>query len=167
VPGATVIIDGVTAGQTDQTGTFSTVWTFSSAGARTVRVSAAPYDDATATVWVAGNQYSVSSSPSPIPLGTIGQLSLAAHDVSNGQLLPGTFTVQSASGTFTVPSGGSVANVAVTASTRWVRECDTGPNDKPICIRYLQTTCPTVTFQPALAAYTPRNVSSLVACRPS
>jgi hypothetical protein len=167
VPRASIIIDGVTAGQTDQAGNFSTVWTFTAAGGRTVRASADPYFDATASVNVAGNQYTVSSNPSPVPLGTIGQLSLAAHNASTGQLVPGTFTVQSATGTFTVPSGGSVANVAVTASSRWVFECDTGPNDKPICIRYRQTICPTVTFQPALAAYTGRDVSSLVACTPT
>jgi hypothetical protein len=166
VPRANIIIDGVTAGQTDQNGNFSTVWTFSSAGNRTIRVSVDPYFDASATVFVAGNQYTVSSNPSPVPLGTIGQLSMAAHNSSSGQLIPGTFTVQSASGTFTVPSGGSVANVSVTAGRTRVRECDDRIDGRPNCVWVLRTTCPTLTFQPAPAVYTSRNVSNLVACSP-
>ena len=93
LPSATVAVDGVTAGMTDPTGTLSTTWTFNAAGSRTVTADLDPYSVGSTTIAVAPASYRVTSSPSPIALGTHTQLSLRADNVTTNQLVAGTFTV--------------------------------------------------------------------------
>lgn len=109
----------------------------------------------------------MSSSPSPVPLGTLPQLTLRATDTTTNQLVAGTFTVSSRSGTFSVPSGGSVANVTISDTRQSVRNCEENAWGKVVCRLQTLVTCPVATFQPAVAAYNPRDVSFLIACTPS
>ena len=167
LPGAMVAFDGVNAGTTDLTGRLSTSWVFSAAGSRTVTADLDPYTVGSTTIAVAPASYRVTSSPSPIGLGTLAQLSLRADNVMTNQLVAGTFTVSSRSGTFTVPSGGSVANVTISDTRRTTRTCEPNDLDKWVCGMHTTVTCPTVYFVPALPAYIPADVSYLVACTDS
>jgi hypothetical protein len=165
VPGAAVTIDGTTAGSTDPTGTLATTWTFGAAGNHTIAADLDPYTVASTSLAVAGAEYVISSSPSLIPLGTVAQLSLRADNTATNQLVAGTFTVTSSSGTFTVPSGGSVANVTISEHRQSTRICEENAWGRVVCRYRTVVTCPTIWFQPALAAYTPRDVSHLVECQ--
>jgi hypothetical protein len=165
VPGAAVTIDGATAGTTDPAGALATTWTFGAAGNHTITADLDPYTVASTSLAVAGAAYVVGSSPSPIPLGTVAQLSLRADNTATNQLVAGTFTVTSSSGTFTVPSGGSVANVTISEHRQSTRICEENAWGRVVCRYRTAVTCPTIWFQPALAAYTPSDVSHLVQCQ--
>jgi hypothetical protein len=165
--GAMVAFDGVTVGTTDLSGVLAATWVFNVAGTRTVTADLDPYSVGSATIGVAARTYTVSSNPSPIGLGTLPQLTLRAADNATNQLVAGTFTVTSRSGTFTVPSGGSVANVTISDTRSSTLDCDENAWGKMVCRLRTVVTCPTITFQPALAAYTPTDVSYLVACTES
>ena len=164
VRGAQVAVDGVSAGTTGAGGTLSTTWSFTAAGTRTITADLDPYTVGSATIAVAARNYTVSSSPSPVPLGTLPQLTLRATDTTTNQLVAGTFTVSSRSGTFSVPSGGSVANVTISDTRAIGQELRKNAWGKVVCRLQTLVTCPVVTFQPAVAAYNPRDVSSLIAC---
>ncbi|HEX2383472.1 MAG TPA: hypothetical protein VHI95_12595 [Acidimicrobiales bacterium] len=167
LPGAVVAFDGVTAGVTDPTGTLSTTWTFNAAGNRTVTADLNPYSVGSATIAVTASKYTINSSPAPIPLGTLPQLTLSATDSATNQLVAGTFTVSSRSGTFTVSSGGSVANVTISDTRQTTRVCEPNEWDKWVCGVHTIVTCPTIYFVPALPAYNPADASYLITCTES
>ncbi len=164
--GAMVTIDGVMAGTANASGVLSTTWVFTAAGSHTVAADLDPYTVGSTTITVAPASYRVSSSPSPIGLGTHAQLALRATDVTTNQLVAGTFTVSSRSGTFSVPSGGSVANVTISDTRRLTTTCDQN-GYKPVCRTKTTVTCPTIYFVPALPAYVPADVSYVVDCTDS
>jgi hypothetical protein len=167
LPGATVAFDGVPAGTTDLTGRLSTSWAFSAAGTRTVTADLDPYTVGSTTIAVAARNYAATSNPRPIPLGTLAQLTMSASDTTTNQLVAGTFTVSSRSGTFTVPSGGSVSNVTISDTRTSTVDCDDNAWGKVVCRRITVVVCPRITFYPALAAYTATDVSYLLDCRDS
>jgi lysophospholipase L1-like esterase len=158
VPGAPVLVDGTFAGTTDQTGKVAFTRTFSSTGLHTASVDHNPYPAASATFTVYGKSYTVTSTPTPIPVDTAITLSLQANDQS-GQLVAGTFTLTSGTGTTSIRSGTSAA---VTLGMRFIYQWEEGPTGKPVRVRV--PICPELMFRPDSAAFDPRDVSSLVRC---
>jgi len=162
VPGATVVVDGNNVGTTDSTGTLSFNYTFPTAGWHNITVQKPGLPNGQSDIQVQSQAYTASSSPSPIPLNSvIPTLALTTTDNSNGRLVAGTFTLTSGTGTVTVPSGGSVANVKVTV-LGYTTMTIIGPTGKPISVKV--PICPTLKFQPSSAAYAPKDFSSLIAC---
>jgi hypothetical protein len=167
LPAALVAIDGIPAGAADASGVLATTWVFNAAGSHTVTADLDPYTVGSATIAVAARTYTASSNPSPIRLGTLLQLTLSAADNATNQLVGGTFTVTSRSGTFTVASGSTVANVTISDTRSSTRDCDENQWGKVVCRSHTIVICPTIYFVPALPAYTPADVSYLVACTDS
>ena len=79
LPGAMVTIDGVMAGAANASGVLSTTWVFNAAGSHTVAADLDPYTVGSTTITVAPASYRVSSSPSPIGLGTHAAAHTASH----------------------------------------------------------------------------------------
>jgi hypothetical protein len=158
VPGATVQVDGQTAGTTDQTGTLTRTWTFPTPGSAAVRLDHDPFPAAAALVYVQGRRYTVSATPSPVAVDKPITLSLRASDAS-GQLVAGTFTVISGAPTASIRSG---ASADLTLAMRFTYRWEEGPNGKP---RKVQVPiCPEITFQPDSPLFDPRDVSDVVNC---
>lgn len=156
VPGAPVLIDGTPAGTADQKGKLTITRTFASAGNHTASVDHNPY--AAASTIFAVNSYSVTSDPSPIPVDTPISLSLQATDQSN-QIVPGTFTLTSGTGTVSIRSG---ASASVTLGMRHEVEWELDEDGKPV--KVTTAICPEIAFQPDNSVLDPRDVSDLVEC---
>ena len=91
----------------------------------------------------------------------IPALTLSAVDTTNNQLVAGTFTLVSGSGTLTIRSGTTVDNVVVTI--RWYTTVtEVGPLGKPITVQV--PICPSLSFQPDSSDYAPQDFSSLIKC---
>jgi hypothetical protein len=150
-----VLIDGAPAGTTDQTGKLTITRTFATAGSHSASVDVNPYPAATGGIWIFGKSYTVTSNPSPIPVDKAITLSLKATD-ENNQLVPGTFTLTSGTGTRTIRSG---ASANVTLALRY--EIEIGPNDKPTRVKV----CPEIAFEPDSNVFDPSDASHLVSCR--
>jgi hypothetical protein len=162
VPGATVVVDGNNVGTTDSTGTLSFNYTFPTSGWHNITVQKPGLPNGQSDIRVQSAAYTASSNPSPVPLNSvIPSLALTATDTDNGQLVAGTFTLNSGTGTVAVPSGGSAANVKVTI-LGYKTVTEVGPTGKPITIKV--PICPTLKFQPSSPAYAPKDFSSLLAC---
>lgn len=162
IAGASVLDDGNLIGHTDSSGVLNVSgYVFSAAGTHTIVAQAAGYPDAQAVLAVQARSYSATSNPSPIPMGTVSELTLTATDNATGQVIPGTFTV-TGSGTVTVQSAVTADNVTLTMGSK--TETIIGPTGKPIQVKV--PVCPTLTFQPDSAAYAPRDFSSLISCTP-
>lgn len=159
IAGASVLDDGNLIGHTDSSGVLNASYVFSTAGTHTIVAQAVGYPDAQAVLAVQPRSYSATSNPSPIPMGTVSELTLTATDNATGQLIPGTFTV-TGSGTVTLRSAVTAYNVTLTKGSK--TETIIGPTGKPIQIKV--PVCPTLTFQPDSAAYAPRDFSSLISC---
>lgn len=164
VAGASVYAYGTLLGQTGSSGVLNVSgYAFPSAGDETVTVQAPGYPTAQAVVPVATRPYGAYSNPDPIPAGVVvPSLSLTAADSLTGAFVPGTFTLDSGAGTWTIASGSSAANVEVTI-LGYTTVSVIGPNGKPIQIRV--PICPTLKFQPASPDYAPGNFSSLLTCK--
>jgi hypothetical protein len=162
IVGASILIDGVAAGTTNQFGVLVVSHTFSTAGYHPVTAQADPYADGTVNVAVPGVAYQVTASPSPVPVDkVIPQLTLtAAQSISGGQV-SGTFTLTGANGTTTLRSGTAASNVRVNPWTETVTII--GGTGKPISST--ETLCPTLTFQPDQAIYVGGTFSTLLACK--
>jgi lysophospholipase L1-like esterase len=158
VPGAPVAIDGMPAGRTDQSGRVTVTSTFTSAGSHTASVDHDPFPQASSGFAVTGNSYRVTANPTPIPVDRAITLSLTANDANN-QLVAGTFTLVSGSGTSMIQSG---ASATVNLKMRYEVEWEEGPNGKPRRVRI--PVCPEITFQPASNVFDPSDVSHLVNC---
>jgi len=118
--------------------------------------------DDSSVVSVQTRPYVAASIPEPIPLKTsIPALTLSAVDTTNNQLVAGTFTLVSGSGTLTIRSGTTVDNVVVTI--RWYTTVtEVGPLGKPITVQV--PICPSLSFQPDSSDYAPQDFSSLIKC---
>jgi lysophospholipase L1-like esterase len=158
VANASVLVNGTLVGQTNSIGTLNvTGYTFSSLGQQQIVVEAAGYNDASTYLDVQYRAYGVTSSPSPIPVGTeIGSLTLTARDSGTGQLVAGTFTIGGAS----VASGASVADLTLTVTHQTITII--GTDGKPHTITV--TVCPTLMFQPSSPDYAAAYFSKLIAC---
>jgi endonuclease YncB( thermonuclease family) len=158
VPDATVRIDGVDAGKTDQTGVLTRNWTFGTTGAHTISVDHDPYPAKAVTLGVIGKEYTVSTSPSPVPVGASVALTPRATDAA-GQLLPGTFTLTSGAGTAQIASG---ATATVSLTMRYRYEWEEGTTGKPEQVKI--PVCPGIQFQPDNPVFDPKDASGLVGC---
>jgi lysophospholipase L1-like esterase len=166
VPGASVVIDGQVVGTTNASGTFTGSHVFATRGAHIVVVSttttADSYADGSAGITVAGQDYTVTPSPAPIPLDTtIAQLSVSTTD-ANGAQVPGVFTLVDG---LRAPNGVSILGTR----TRTFRNGDvnTGWKVHPILIRGYpepEMACPTLTFRPDSQMFVNKDVSSLIDC---
>jgi len=120
------------------------------------------YADGSAGITVAGQDYTVTPSPAPIPLDTtIAQLSVSTTD-ANGAQVPGVFTLVDG---LRAPNGVSILGTR----TRTFRNGDvnTGWKVHPILIRGYpepEMACPTLTFRPDSQMFVNKDVSSLIDC---
>jgi lysophospholipase L1-like esterase len=162
VAGASVLVNGTLVGQTGSDGTLNvTGYVFADLGPQQIVVEANGYPDATTYLTVPVRAYHVTSAPSPIPVGTeIPSLTLTASDTETGQLVGGTFTLTSGTGTRSVASGASVTDITVTMEHETITFV--GSNGKPHTVTV--TICPMLTFQPSSSDYAAQNFSSLIPC---
>jgi len=161
IANAAILVDGNLVGYTDSSGVLNVNgYVFSTPGSHTIDAVAAGYPEARASLAVQTGPYNATSTPSPIPLGSIPALTLTASNSVTSQIVNGTFTLTSGSGTLTLQSGATASNVTVTKMYKTTTII--GPNGKPIQVKVL--VCPTLTFQPASVAYASQYFSSLISC---
>jgi hypothetical protein len=156
--GASVTVDGVVRGVTDQAGRLTTTESFATTGSHVVSADLDPYPVSNGSIQVIGKTYTATSTPNPIPVGsTISSLTVTAVDEAGGTI-PGTFMFEAPNvTTITVQSGVAKANVLIKKGWDW----EIGPDDKPVKM----LVCPTLSFVPDnQSIFDPGDFSDLVNC---
>jgi hypothetical protein len=161
IPNVGVWVAGNFEGYTNQSGDLPVSYTFSSTGDHTIVARTGGFPEAQTVVPVQTRPYVAASNPAPIMLGTVQALTLSAVDTTNNQLVAGTFTLYSGSGSVAIRSGSTVDNVVV-AIRGYATETVPGPDGKPVTIKV--PICPSLSFQPDSPDYAPQNFSTLLKC---